>query len=84
MAGWRLVICENLIHEQLGKSGQKSSEHFQGEEDKDSHPVEEVGHDGRREAEPVLVALLDMVERDHGGGEARPDVCPHHNWDPLV
>ena len=84
MGGFRLIISvQDLLHEQLGQPGQKSSDHFQGEENEDSHPVEEVGHDGSCEAEPVLVPLLDVVESDHGRGETRPDVRPHHHWDPL-
>ena len=70
--------------ESPGEVCQEAGDHLEREEDEDGHPVEEVGHDGGGEAKPVLVALLDVVESDHCGGEAGANVCAHHHWDPLL
>ena len=51
--------------ESPGEVCQEAGDHLEGEEDEDGHPVEQVGHDGRGEAQSVLVALLDVVEGDY-------------------
>ena len=51
--------------ESPGEVGQEPGDHLEGEEDEDGHPVEQVGHDGRGEAQSVLVVLLDVVEGDY-------------------
>ena len=51
--------------ESPGEVCQEPGDHLEGEEDEDGHPVEQVGHDGRGEAQSVLVALLDVVEGDY-------------------
>ena len=56
---------EDDEEESPGEVCQEAGDHLEGEEDEDGHPVEQVGHDGRGEAQSVLVALLDVVEGDY-------------------
>ena len=56
---------EDDEEESPGQVCQEAGDHLEGEEDEDGHPVEQVGHDGRGEAQSVLVALLDVVEGDY-------------------
>ena len=56
---------EDDDEESPGEVCQEAGDHLEGEEDEDGHPVEQVGHDGRGEAQSVLVALLDVVEGDY-------------------
>ena len=58
-------VCQGDDEESPGEVCQEAGDHLEGEEDEDGHPVEQVGHDGGGEAQPVLVALLDVVEGDY-------------------
>ena len=68
----------------MGRDTEEASEPFEGQEDEDSHPVEDVMEHGRGEAEPELLGRMDLQEGEDAGGEAGADVGAEDDGDALV